>query len=173
MRLINNDLSVYTQTNNLRGISPIQTTGRATRGNMNSIGNVDFFISMDEMLQTVTYLTMQVVSLKTDLIAVTSAFGQLQSQTNDIVVMMTKHDNVIRSLLGQILVKLDSGCSPTHAVVIPVVVFETISTTVDIIATVTVFCPQSQFKLFICNNSTLHTHADCRYGMPSNNRLIP
>ncbi|OAJ32837.1 hypothetical protein BDEG_28717 [Batrachochytrium dendrobatidis JEL423] len=173
MRLINSDLSVYTQTNNLRGISPIQTTGRATRGNMNSIGNVDFFTLMDEMRQTVKYLTMQAVSLKTDLIAVTSAFGQLQSQTNDIVVMMTKHDNVIRSLLEQILVKLDSGCSPTHAVVIPVVVFETISMTVDIIATVTVFCPQSQSKLFICDNSTLHTHADCRYGMPSNNRLIP
>ncbi|OAJ43885.1 hypothetical protein BDEG_27198 [Batrachochytrium dendrobatidis JEL423] len=173
MRLINSDLSVYTQTNNLRGISPIQTTGRATRGNMNSIGNVDFFISMDEMRQTVKYLTMQVVSLKTDLIAVTSAFGQMQSQTNDIVVMMTKHDNVIRSLLEQILVKLDFGCSPTHAVVIPVVVFETISTTVDITATVTVFCPQSQSKLFICDNSTLHTHADCRYGMSSNNRLIP
>ncbi|KAL5033637.1 hypothetical protein RTP6_7712 [Batrachochytrium dendrobatidis] len=173
MRLINSDLSVYTQTNNLRGISPIQTTGRATRGNMNSIGNVDFFTLMDEMRQTVKYLTMQVVSLKTDLAAVTSAFGQLQSQTNDIVVMMTKHDNVIRSLLGQILVKLDSGCSPTHAVVIPVVVFETISTTVNITATVTVFCPQSQSKLFICDNSTLHTHADCRYGMPSNNRLIP
>ncbi|OAJ37635.1 hypothetical protein BDEG_21634 [Batrachochytrium dendrobatidis JEL423] len=99
MRLINNDLSVYTQTNNLRGISPIQTTGRATRGNMNSIGNVDFFTLMDEMRQTVKYLTMQVVSLKTDMAAVTSAFGQLQSQTNDIVVMMTKHDNVIRSLL--------------------------------------------------------------------------
>ncbi|KAJ8327825.1 hypothetical protein O5D80_003225 [Batrachochytrium dendrobatidis] len=173
MRLINSDLSVYTQTNNLCGISPIQTTGRAIRGNMNSIGNVDFFTLMDEMRQTVKYLTMQVVFLKTDMDAVTSAFGQLQSQTNDIVVMMTKHDNVIRSLLGQILVKLDSDCSPTHAVVIPVVVFETISTTVDIIATVTVFCPQSQSKLFICDNSTLHTHADCRYGMPSNNRLIP
>ncbi|OAJ44235.1 hypothetical protein BDEG_27499 [Batrachochytrium dendrobatidis JEL423] len=76
--------------------------------------------------------------------AVTSAFGQLQSQTNVIVAMMTKHDNVIRSLLEQILVKLDSGCSPTHAVVMPVVVFETISTTVNTIATVTVFCPQSQ-----------------------------
>ncbi|EGF79353.1 hypothetical protein BATDEDRAFT_89961 [Batrachochytrium dendrobatidis JAM81] len=173
MRLINSDLSVYTQTNNLRGISPIQTTGRAIRGNMNSIGNVDFFTSMDEMRQTVKYLTMQVVSLKTDLIAVTSAFGQSQSQTNDIVVMMTKHDSVIRSLLGQILIKLDSGCSPTHAVVIPVVVFETISTTVNITATVTVFCPQSQSKLFICDNSTLHTHADCRYEMSSNNRLIP
>ncbi|OAJ38662.1 hypothetical protein BDEG_22570 [Batrachochytrium dendrobatidis JEL423] len=173
MRLINNDLSVYTQTNSLCGISPIQTTGRATRGNMNSIGNVDFFTLMDEMRQTVKYLTMQVVSLKTDLIAVTSAFGQLQSQTNVIVVMMTKHDNVIQSLLGQILVKLDSGCSPTHAVVIPVAVFETISTTVNTTATVTVFCPQSQSKLFICDNSTLHTHADCRYGMPSNNRLIP
>ncbi|EGF77116.1 hypothetical protein BATDEDRAFT_27929 [Batrachochytrium dendrobatidis JAM81] len=141
MRLINSDLSVYTQTNNLRGISPIQTTGRAIRGNMNSIGNVDFFISMDEMRQTVKYLTMQVVSLKTDMAAVTSAFGQLQSQTNDIVVMMTKHDNVIRSLLEQILVKLDSGCSPTPVVVIPVAVFETISTTVNITATVTVFCP--------------------------------
>ncbi|OAJ38575.1 hypothetical protein BDEG_22483 [Batrachochytrium dendrobatidis JEL423] len=173
MRLINSDLSVYTQTNNLRGISPIQTTGRAIRGNMNSIGNVDFFTLMDEMRQTVKYLTMQVVSLKTDLIAVTSAFGQLQSQTNDIVVMMTKHDSVIRSLLEQILVKLDSGCSPTHAVVIPVAVFETISTTVNTTATVTVFCPQSQSKLFICDNSTLHTHADCRYGMSSNNRLIP
>ncbi|KAK5665039.1 hypothetical protein QVD99_008573 [Batrachochytrium dendrobatidis] len=173
MRLINSDLSVYTQTNNLCGISPIQTTGRATRGNMNSIGNVDFFTLMDEMRQTVKYLTMQVVSLKTDLIAVTSAFGQLQSQTNDIVVMMTKHDNVIRSLLEQILVKLDSGCSPTPVVVIPVVVLETISTTVNTTATVTVFCPQSQSKLFICDNSTLHTHADCRYGMPSNNRLIP
>ncbi|EGF84157.1 hypothetical protein BATDEDRAFT_21941 [Batrachochytrium dendrobatidis JAM81] len=76
--------------------------------------------------------------------AVTSAFGQLQSQTNDIVVMMTKHDNVIRSLLGQILVKLDSGCSPTPVVVIPVVVLKTISTTVDITATVTVFCPQTR-----------------------------
>ncbi|EGF79664.1 hypothetical protein BATDEDRAFT_25356 [Batrachochytrium dendrobatidis JAM81] len=173
MRLINSDLSVYTQTNNLCGISPIQTTGRATRGNMNSIGNVDFFISMDEMRQTVKYLTMQAVFLKTDMAAVTSAFGQLQSQTNDIVAMMTKHDNVIRSLLGQILVKLDSGCSPTHAVVIPVAVFETISTTVNTTATVTVFCPQSQSKLFICDNSTLHTHADCRYGMSSNNRLIP
>ncbi|KAJ8323985.1 hypothetical protein O5D80_001517 [Batrachochytrium dendrobatidis] len=173
MRLINSDLSVYTQTNNLCGISPIQTTGRATRGNMNSIGNVDFFTSMDEMRQTVKYLTMQAVFLKTDMAAVTSAFGQMQSQTNDIIVMMTKHDNVIRSLLGQILVKLDSGCSPTHAVVIPVAVFETISTTVNTIATVTVFCPQSQSKLFICDNSTLHTHADCRYGMPSNNRLIP
>ncbi|KAK5665081.1 hypothetical protein QVD99_007938 [Batrachochytrium dendrobatidis] len=173
MRLINSDLSVYTQTNNLCGISPIQTTGRAIRGNMNSIGNVDFFTLMDEMRQTVKYLTMQVVFLKTDMDAVTSAFGQLQSQTNDIVVMMTKHDNVIRSLLGQILVKLDSDCSPTHAVVIPVVVFETISTTVNITATVTVFCPQSQSKLFICDNSTLHTHADCRYGMSSNNRLIP
>ncbi|OAJ40073.1 hypothetical protein BDEG_23850 [Batrachochytrium dendrobatidis JEL423] len=173
MRLINSDLSVYTQTNNVCGISPIQTTGRATRGNMNSIGNVDFFTLMDEMRQTVKYLIMQAVSLKTDLIAVTSAFGQLQSQINDIVVMMTKHDSVIRSLLEQILVKLDSGCSPTHAVVIPVVVFETISTTVDITATVTVFCPQSQSKLFICDNSTLHTHADCRYGMPSNNQLIP
>ncbi|EGF76092.1 hypothetical protein BATDEDRAFT_93052 [Batrachochytrium dendrobatidis JAM81] len=173
MRLINSDLSVYTHTNNLRGISLVQTTGRAIRGNMNSIGNVDFFTLMDEMRQTVKYLIMQAVSLKTDLIAVTSAFGQLQSQINDIVVMMTKHDSVIRSLLEQILVKLDSGCSPTHAVVIPVVVFETISTTVDITATVTVFCPQSQSKLFICDNSTLHTHADCRYGMPSNNQLIP
>ncbi|EGF76721.1 hypothetical protein BATDEDRAFT_28333 [Batrachochytrium dendrobatidis JAM81] len=147
MRLINNDLSVYTQTNNLRGISPIQTTGRATRGNMNSIGNVDFFTLMDEMRQTVKYLTMQAVFLKTDMDAVTSAFGQLLSQTNDIVVMMTKHDNVIRSLLEQILVKLDSGCSPTHAVVIPVVVFETISTTVNITATVTVFCPQIMTQL--------------------------
>ncbi|EGF76512.1 hypothetical protein BATDEDRAFT_28467 [Batrachochytrium dendrobatidis JAM81] len=79
--------------------------------------------------------------------AVISTFGQLQSQTNDIVVMMTKHDNVIQSLLGQILVKLDSGCSPTHAVVIPVVVFETISMTVNTIATVTVFCPQIMTQL--------------------------
>ncbi|OAJ41501.1 hypothetical protein BDEG_25084 [Batrachochytrium dendrobatidis JEL423] len=147
MRLINSDLSVYTHTNNLRGISLVQTTGRAIRGNMNSIGNVDFFTLMDEMRQTVKYLIMQAVSLKTDLIAVTSAFGQLQSQINDIVVMMTKHDSVIRSLLEQILVKLDSGCSPTHAVVIPVVVFETISTTVDITATVTVFCPQIMTQL--------------------------
>ncbi|OAJ39259.1 hypothetical protein BDEG_23121 [Batrachochytrium dendrobatidis JEL423] len=76
-----------------------------------------------------------------------NTFGQLQSQTNDIVVMMTKHDNVIQSLLGQILVKLDSGCSPTHAVVIPVVVFETISMTVNTIATVTVFCPQIMTQL--------------------------
>ncbi|OAJ41512.1 hypothetical protein BDEG_25095 [Batrachochytrium dendrobatidis JEL423] len=76
-----------------------------------------------------------------------NAFGQSQSQTNDIVVMMTKHDNVIRSLLEQILVKLDSDCSPTHAVVIPVVVFETISTTVNTTATVTVFCPQIMTQL--------------------------
>ncbi|OAJ40781.1 hypothetical protein BDEG_24482 [Batrachochytrium dendrobatidis JEL423] len=76
-----------------------------------------------------------------------NAFGQLQSQTNGIVVMMTKHDNVIRSLLEQILVKLDSGCSPTPVVVIPVVVFETISTTVNTTATVTVFCPQIMTQL--------------------------